>query len=60
MTSFDKATYDALVEMGIPPDKAQAAAQRFYNVEAAMDWVFGEGANEVCHSCFGKLRFLSV
>ena len=43
--SVDEATFSQLVDMGIDPPLARAAAIRFSTAEAAINWCFGEGAN---------------
>ena len=55
--SVDQGTLQLLVDMGIEPGLARAAAQRFTNGDAAVNWCFGEGAN-VGH--FGVSQRLTV
>lgn len=43
--SVHQATLQALIEMGIHAPLARAAAQRFENADAAVNWCFGDGAN---------------
>ncbi|WWC88215.1 uncharacterized protein L201_003120 [Kwoniella dendrophila CBS 6074] len=43
--SVHESTYNALKEMGIDPVIAREAASRFHNVEPAVNWCFGDGAN---------------
>ena len=41
--SVHEVTYISLVDMGIEPNLARAAATRFHSVEPAVNWCFGDG-----------------
>jgi len=41
--TVDGSTFTALIDMGIEPFLARAAANRFHTVEPAVNWCFGEG-----------------
>ncbi|CAD6585338.1 MAG: hypothetical protein TREMPRED_004111 [Tremellales sp. Tagirdzhanova-0007] len=41
--SVHEVTYSFLIDMGIEPPLARAAATRFHNVEPAVNWCFGDG-----------------
>jgi hypothetical protein len=45
MSTFHQATYDALVSMGITENHARAAAKRYQQADAAVEWCFGAGAD---------------
>lgn len=51
--SVHQPTLQALTEMGIEPDLARAAAKRFENADAAVNWCFGEGANVSINTLLG-------
>ena len=52
--SVHQATLTTLIEMGIDPPLARAAAQRFENGDAAVNWCFGDGANVSQHEPMQK------
>ncbi|OCF31828.1 hypothetical protein I316_06426 [Kwoniella heveanensis BCC8398] len=43
--SLSESTFTALKDMGIEPRLAREAASRYHNVEPAVNWCFGDGAN---------------
>jgi len=43
--SVDDNVFRSLVDMGIGPTLARAAAVRFTHPDAAVNWCFGDGAN---------------
>lgn len=43
--SVDENVFRSLMDMGIEPVLARAAAVRFTHSEAAVNWCFGDGAN---------------
>lgn len=44
MSSSDEVR-EALIDMGVDPAKSHAASTVFGSVDAAINWVFGEGEN---------------
>lgn len=44
MSSSDEVR-EALIDMGVDPAKSHAASTMFGSVDAAINWVFGEGEN---------------
>lgn len=53
MSSSDEVR-EALIDMGVDPAKSHAASTMFGSVDAAINWVFGEGEN-VSFSCPHRL-----
>lgn len=47
MSSSDEVR-EALIDMGVDPAKSHAASTMFGSVDAAINWVFGEGENVGC------------
>lgn len=47
MSSSDEVR-EALIDMGVDPAKSHAASTMFGSVDAAINWVFGEGENVSC------------
>jgi hypothetical protein len=43
--SADDAVFTSLLDMGIDPPLARAAAVRFTHADAAVNWCFGAGMN---------------